>query len=404
MKTLRFASMLFMAVTLAFCVSSCSSDDDEEEPLPGGGQGQVDDGDEPSGGGTAVTESSIVGFWVYRSESEGVEESLRFTPDGSIKYSFVKEDARGEVSISLDGSYFITDGKVGIGYYPGTVYTSYGSDSYGGFADGVARTVVYDAEMFNGIGGAKLYLDGGQDGRMELEKYEADADWSSLLAGYYTVMNENTDITESIRFTSDSKVEYRQSGRSGSMYFEISADGTYTVSTDMVITVRYSDVSAWNSEDYSPFNGFADGEPTVKTYYMVGLFDFLDGDEYFTIYNTDGKDMVLRRSGSDVPDVDGSSLVGTWLYGHVTVNDKPAVVQIVFQADGTGRVEAWYDEGGFDIYPFEYDYFEDKDENRWYVEFVWMGMYGLMFEDGVDYEVNVTTGRLVIGGYTFERQ
>ena len=92
MKTLRFASMLFMAVTLAFCVSSCSSDDDEEEPLPGGGQGQVDDGDEPSGGGTAVTESSIVGFWVYRSEREGVEESLRFTPDGSIKYSFVKED------------------------------------------------------------------------------------------------------------------------------------------------------------------------------------------------------------------------------------------------------------------------------------------------------------------------
>ena len=114
--------------------------------------------------------------------------------------------------------------------------------------------------------------------------------------------------------------------------------------------------------------------------------------------------MVLRRSGSDVLDVDGSSLVGTWLYGHVTVNDKPAVVQIVFQADGTGRVEAWYDEGGFDIYPFEYDYFEDKDENRWYVEFVWTGMYGLMFEDGVDYEVNVTTGRLVIGGYTFERQ
>ena len=58
----------------------------------------------------------------------------------------------------------------------------------------------------------------------------------------------------------------------------------------------------------------------------------------------------------------------------------------------------------FDIYPFEYAYFEDKDENRWYVEFIWTGQYSIMFQDGVDYEVTITTSRLLIGDYLFERQ
>ncbi len=86
------------------------------------------------------------------------------------------------------------------------------------------------------------------------------------------------------------------------------------------------------------------------------------------------------------------------------VNGKTGIVQIVFSANGTGRIEAWYDEGGFDIYPFEYAYFEDKDENRWYVEFIWTGQYSIMFQDGVDYEVTITTSRLLIGDYLFERQ
>ena len=122
MKTFRYFSMLLMAVTLAFGISSCSSDDDDDEPLPDDGWGQVDDEDEPSGGDGPV-QTGVAGYWNITSEAADstARIGLRLSEDGKATYEHFTSDGHDDVKIVAKGEYTVAGSKLILDYTDMTV-------------------------------------------------------------------------------------------------------------------------------------------------------------------------------------------------------------------------------------------------------------------------------------------
>ena len=369
MKTFRYFSMLLMAVTLAFGMSSCSSDDDDDEPLPDDGWGQVDDEDEPSGGEEQLTEDALTGYWTRRSAVDGEKEAVRFTPDGIIAYEYSKDDGWDEVSVIAQGNYFVEGGRIRAVYLDIHVDTPYGDDVYGDFDENAICEIFYDAAIYRNGMSHSLILGNSLGGGKAFEKYESEGDWARLLTGSYTVYNENKNISETIRFTSDGRMEYRQSGYSGSLYFEITADGTFRLDDDMSIVAYYNDVSVQTSDGRESFNTFTDGEPSTVRYYLLGLYDFLGESEDLTILRmSDVEFMKLHKTDDgqtgedDEPDTSDGSILGAWTYGSA---ESGRVEGVYFDKDGTGVSASLYyddygDESWWEIYNFIYEYDKTK--------------------------------------------
>lgn len=404
MKTLRFASMLLITVMLAFGMSGCSSDDDEEEPLPDDGWGQVDD-EEDDGQGGGGEQASIVGYWNISSEERDstARIGLRLTTDGKATYEHFVDGSYGDVMIVAQGDYTVVGDRLILDYTDVTVRSEQSDNYYWGYEDSHNKVVVYDILAMPTTIDQRLVLATFDNSVMTFSKL---ADVNSLLdklQGHWNVSNAGYAFTQDFTFTQDGEIEFRLSGRSGYSNAEVTAKGSYTLTEGLTLIAEYYDVSVSNDNGGGTFNEFTDGERVTVTYDLIPMLS-LDLDNSFILRQDYTLLELVRQDESDEPSVGNSSLVGTWSLGQVTVNGKSGIIQIVFAADGTGRVEAWYDEGGFDVYPFEYSYFYDSGDNSWFVEFIWTGMYGLMFEDGIDYEVTVTKSRLMIGEYLFARQ
>ena len=396
--------MLLMAVTLAFGMSSCSSDNDDDEPLPDDDWGQVDDEDEPSGGDGPV-QTGIAGYWNITSETADstARIGLRLTEDGKATYEHFTSDGHDNVKIVAKGEYTVAGSKLILDYTDMTVISDNTDNDYWGYEDGVQKYVVYDILAMPTATNQKLILTTFDDRVMMFDKFSDVNSLRDKLPGHWSSTNSGYNFTEDFTFTEDGGIVYEIASKPGKSRSGVTAKGTYTLTDDLKIIARYDDISVDNSNGSDSFNEFTDGGQVTVTYDLIPKLS-LDIDEGFVLRYEHNLLELEKQADVDEPGVDGNPLVGTWRYGNVMVNGKTGIVQIVFSANGTGRIEAWYDEGGFDIYPFEYAYFEDKDENRWYVEFIWTGQYSIMFQDGVDYEVTITTSRLLIGDYLFERQ
>ena len=396
--------MLLMAVTLAFGMSSCSSDDDDDEPLPNDGWGQVDDEDEPSGGDGPV-QTGVAGYWNITSETADstARIGLRLAEDGKATYEHFTSDGHDNVKIVAKGEYTVAGSKLILDYTDMTVISDNTDNYYWGYEDGVQKYVVYDILAMPTATNQKLILTTFDDRVMMFDKFSDVNSLRDKLPGHWSSTNSGYNFTEDFTFTEDGGIVYEIASKPGKSRSGVTAKGTYTLTDDLKIIARYDDISVDNSNGSDSFNEFTDGGQVTVTYDLIPKLS-LDIDEGFVLRYEHNLLELEKQADVDEPGVDGNPLVGTWRYGNVMVNGKTGIVQIVFSANGTGHIEVWYDEGGFDIYPFEYAYFEDKDENRWYVEFIWTGQYSIMFQDGVDYEVTITTSRLLIGDYLFERQ
>lgn len=107
-----------------------------------------------------------------------------------------------------------------------------------------------------------------------------DANYSSLLPGFWGNTDEDEDLTgETFAFDSEGNISYQYEYYPNDDEYEIIASGTYTVN-GTVLTAKYTTVYVYTSTGAKTYNGFTKGTSRTVTY---------------TIISCDGKTLVIKN-------------------------------------------------------------------------------------------------------------
>ena len=302
----------------------------------------------------------MTGYWEYTSAGGDKTERIRFTGDGEISYAgFIDTERTGNYVVWAKGSYEVRgDGTVVAEYDDVYVYSTWGEDTYGGFTDGEATVKRYDI-MSSGTATEPILTVTDNDGNVAVMAKVGRRSLTGMLPGGWYHVSQTAATDELMSFTEDGRVTYELYNDYPGV--EITAEGTYTVTDDLMITVEYDDVNVYTEEGAARYNGFTDGVRRSMVYDLLCLHD-LTRDGVIILGDDDGNiyEMEQYFVEGQTSAVSGE-IIGTWTASSWSASGGKTNINVCFERGGRGTYTTVYhdrhgDETGRDEQRFSYTY------------------------------------------------